>query len=102
MSDMLNMELINSLPQPLWVKESGHWWPVQDIDVQSGLLRIDVCGMLQSLHIGGAMQLRDDSGAVHDSDDLYLEEVECGCGRKHGIPNFDDGRFYCGSQWCMP
>ncbi|MGV6396941.1 hypothetical protein ACTUVN_002636 [Pseudomonas caspiana] len=30
------------------------------------------------------------------------EEVQCGCGRKYGSPNFDDGRYYCGSQWCMP
>ena len=52
MSDLLNMEFINSLPQPLLMQEWGSrgddWlWPVESIDVQSGIMRIDVCGMLQ-------------------------------------------------------
>lgn len=29
------------------------------------------------------------------------EEVECGCGREWGVPNYEE-RYYCGSQWCMP
>jgi hypothetical protein len=53
MSDLLNMELINSLPQPLWVSSNGKdwWWPVYDICVETGLVRIDVCGKLQTNHI---------------------------------------------------
>ena len=35
-------------------------------------------------------------------DEEAEEEVECKCGRKSGPPNFDDDRYYCGSQWCMP
>lgn len=76
MSDLLNMELINSLPQPLWVSESGKdwWWPVIDIDVQTGLMRIDVCGKSQVCHFDDFSYVRDDSQVLHEWDGFYLEE----------------------------
>lgn len=76
MTDLINMELINSLPQPLWVSENGKdwWWPVQDIDVQSGLVRIDVCGILQVNHLSHWLYMRDDAQVIHDPDDFYLED----------------------------
>jgi hypothetical protein len=76
--DLLNMALINSLPQPLFVRECGSkdWWPVHDIEVETGLYRIDVCGLLDVKSIGGAAEFRDANGVVHDSDDFYLESAE--------------------------
>lgn len=74
-ADLLDMEYINSLPQPLFANIGGGdkwWWPVSDIDVQSGLLRIDVCGLLQVESIGGVLAFRDDSGKNHDTDDFYV------------------------------
>ena len=76
MTDLLNMELINSLPQPLWVSENGKdwWWPVVDIDVQTGLMRIDVCGKLQVNHLADWHCVRDDTQVIHDPDTFYLED----------------------------
>lgn len=74
--DLLNIDFINSLPQPLWVR---HWgrkdfdWPLYDICVETGLMRIDVCGKLDNLHIGDVAQFIDDHGTVHDSEEFYLE-----------------------------
>lgn len=75
MTDLLNMAHINSLPQPLFAREFGSqsWWPVQDIDVETGLYRIDVCGMLDVSHVGRVAQFRDADGDVHDSATFYLE-----------------------------
>lgn len=73
MADLLNMQFINSLPQPLWVSSLGSWWPVHDIDVETGLFRIDVCGMLDVLHIDRVFAFRDANGNEHDADTFYLE-----------------------------
>lgn len=72
MSDLLNMDLINSLPQPLWGKQFGNWWPIHDICVQTGMARIDVCGMLEVTHFAAFMEIKDDSGKIHDTEDWYL------------------------------
>lgn len=75
MSDLLNMELINSLPQPLWGSENGKdwWWPIADIDVETGCCRIDVCGKLQAMHITDFRFIRDDAQTMHEPDSFYLE-----------------------------
>ncbi|MDN7658473.1 hypothetical protein [Burkholderia cenocepacia] len=75
--DLLDMAFINSLPQPLFARQYGSddrwWWPVNDIDVQTGLLRIDVCGKLDVLHISDVYFFRDASGKQHHSDDFYSD-----------------------------
>jgi len=82
MTDMLNMAYINSLPQPLFAREYGNdwWWPVNDIEVETGLYRIDVCGKLEVKHIGGTAEFRDADGGLHDVEDFYLESAENGGG----------------------
>jgi hypothetical protein len=75
MSDLLNMKLINSLGQ-LYSRDVGDWdwwWPVYDIDVETGLFRIDVCGKLQAKHIGDVASFKDDSGRQFDPESFYLE-----------------------------
>lgn len=76
--DLLNMAFINSLPQPLFGSENGidWWWPIHDIDVQTGVLRIDVCGLLQVMHISDYSVIRDDAGSLHRWEDFYLEDSE--------------------------
>ncbi len=79
MSDLLSMAFINSLPQPLfaqqWGDQGDDWlWPVHDIEVQTGLLRIDVCGKLDVLRIGDVKRFKDADGNWHDADDFYLED----------------------------
>lgn len=76
MTDLLNMAHINNLPQPLFVRDYGSkdwWWPVYDIDAETGAYRIDVCGKLDAKHISGAAEFRDANGVVHDSESFYLE-----------------------------
>jgi len=74
-ADLLDMAYINSLPQPLFAREFGNqmWWPVHDIDVQTGMYRIDVCGMLDVSHVGNVAEFRDADGNVHDSADFYSD-----------------------------
>ena len=74
--DKLNINHINSLPQPFIVHfVGGDEWPVHDIDVETGLLRIDVCGKLQVKHIGEAALFRDMDGAEHDAETFYSDYV---------------------------
>lgn len=76
MTDLLDMEKLISLPQPLWVRQWGRTsfdWPIYEICVETGLMRIDVCGKLDNLHIGDVAQIKDDDGNIYDSDFFYLE-----------------------------
>ena len=76
MTDKLRMDYINSLPQPFLIRFAGdkYWWPVNDFEVQTGLLRIDVCGKLQVKSLGEAMEIQDGAGDIHDPDSFYNEE----------------------------
>lgn len=72
-NDLLRMDFINSLPQPLWISTFGSEWPVYDIDVETGLLRIDVVGRLDVLHISDCTSFRDSAGTYHDIETLYSD-----------------------------
>jgi hypothetical protein len=48
---------------------------VHDIEVQTGLLRIDVCGKLQVKHIGEVIFFRDRDGVEHDAETFYSDYV---------------------------
>jgi len=75
MSDLLRMDYINSLPQPFIAHFfGGSEWPVNDIDVETGLLRIDVCGLLDVKHISDVMVFVDANGVKHDAESFYEEE----------------------------
>ena len=77
MGDMLNMERLNALPHPLWAAvHVNDWWPVESIDVETGLMRIDVCGLLQIEMFGGLFGLRDNDGVVYEVDDFYNEAAQ--------------------------
>lgn len=74
MTDKLNMDYINSLPQPFIAHfYGGSEWPVFDIEVQTGLLRIDVIGMLEVKHISDVKFFRDMDGTEHDADSFYSD-----------------------------
>lgn len=67
--DRLDMAYINSLPLPLWDGD----WPVHDIDVETGLYRIDVCGLLEARHIDCCITMRDSAGKDHFVGDFELD-----------------------------
>lgn len=70
--DLLDMAYINSLPLPLWDGD----WPVYDIDVETGLYRIDVCGLLEVRHIDRCMTMKDATGKKHYTCDFFLDPSE--------------------------
>lgn len=72
-TDVLDMDYINSLPQPLFWLDGAWVWPVNDFEVETGLFRIDVLGKLEVKHIGEALKFRDADGNVHPVGDLYLD-----------------------------
>ena len=74
--DKLDIGYINNLPQPLTCRMIGdqdHKWPVQDICVETGLVRIDVCGLLQVVKVAEIISFKDMDDNVHDSDDFYSD-----------------------------
>lgn len=72
--DLLRMDHINSLPQPFIAHfYGGSEWPVYDIDVETGLLRIDVCGKLEVKHIGDVREFIDLDGVSHEADSFYAD-----------------------------
>jgi hypothetical protein len=70
------MDHINSLPQPFIgvFIGGGDRWPIEDIDVQTGLLRIDVCGKLQVKHISDVRHFIDADGDIHDAESFYVDD----------------------------
>lgn len=73
MGDLLRMDFINGLPPPLFAYVSGSWWPIHDIDVQTGLLRMDIVGLLQAESFGSVLRVKDANGVEYDSDVFYNE-----------------------------
>ncbi|HEX6215279.1 MAG TPA: hypothetical protein VFZ38_10695 [Vicinamibacterales bacterium] len=73
--DNLDMDYINSLPQPFLVQFYGDswWWPVNDFEVQTGLMRIDVCGLLQVKHFCEVKTIKDGEHREHDPDDFWTD-----------------------------
>lgn len=78
MGDLLKLDHINSLTQPLIANFGSSEWPVYDIDVQTGLIRIDVVGLLEIKHIGEVLSFRDADGEEHDADSFYNENETTG------------------------
>ena len=77
MSDLLRMDHINSLPQPFMVTLwGGDEWPLLDICVETGLLRIDVVGKFQCMDIGDVMNFIDADGVKHDADTFFSDYEE--------------------------
>jgi hypothetical protein len=75
MSDILKMDMINSLPHPFYGSENGKdwWWPIVDICVQTGVCRIDVCGRLEVKHILDFRTIRDAGQVPHEPESFYLD-----------------------------
>jgi hypothetical protein len=57
--DILDMDYINSLPHPFMGRLLGGWWPIYDFEVETGLVRIDVCGKLDIKGLAEFSIIRD-------------------------------------------
>lgn len=75
MSDILRMDYINSLPQPFIATliGGGGDWPVNDIEVETAILRIDVVGLLQVMCISEVKYFTDMDGVEHDPDTFFID-----------------------------
>jgi hypothetical protein len=74
--DLLDMEYINGLPHPFIGREIGGWeWPIYDFEVQTGLVRIDVCGKLQVKHIGDFTHFIDGENVTRKAESFYLDAL---------------------------
>ena len=76
-TDRLRLDYINSLPQPFLIRTWGSniQWPLESIDVQTGMLRFDVCGKLQIGHISDVAEFVDAENVSHDPEAFYQEEA---------------------------
>jgi hypothetical protein len=75
--DKLDMAYINSLPQPFMGRTlGGWWWPINDFEVQTGLIRIDVCGKLEVKEIGDFTAFRDGAGVERGAEAFYVDANE--------------------------
>lgn len=73
--DKLRMDYINTLPQPLVaVMYGGDSWPIEDIEVQTGLVRCDIVGKLQVYDIGDVKCFIDANGVQHEPESFYTEQ----------------------------
>lgn len=75
MSDRLRMDYINSLPQPFLARFCGDadFWPVNDFEVQTALMRIDVCGKLQVMRFSEVMEIKDGDLIAHDPETFWTD-----------------------------
>ena len=74
MNDELNMDYINSLPQPFIATIlGGQEFPVYDICVDIGVVRIDVCGLLQRVCMSEIRAIKDANGVIHDTETFYSD-----------------------------
>ncbi len=75
--DKLRMEHIDSLPQPLVAHfYSGDEWPLHDIEVETGWLRVNICGKLVAKFIGEVSFFRDIEGIEHNVDTCYRNQEQ--------------------------
>lgn len=74
--DVLDMAYINGLPPPFVGRElDGYEWPINDFEVGTGLLRIDVCGLLQVKHISEFTRFCDGNGDWRSSEAFYADAI---------------------------
>lgn len=62
-----------------WGKEL--WWPIHDIELDCGLIRIDVCGLLEILDLGDVAKIKWADEVVeqdnfYDAPEAALAELE--------------------------
>lgn len=81
--DLLNMLKFNTLPGPVTARISGgaEYW-IETLDVQTGLMRLDVSGRLDRMEFIEANMLIDGDGVEHNPDDFWLEDDQDNTKRK--------------------
>lgn len=53
------------------------WWPICGIELDFGLITLDISGMPQNMDLGDMARIRIEEGEIIDSDDFYkVDEVK--------------------------
>jgi len=61
--------------ETIWARKWGDadwWWPIIDVDLETALIRIDVCGMSETWDLCDCAQLRIGSGKIVDNEDIGI------------------------------
>ncbi|QDP50500.1 MAG: hypothetical protein Unbinned6284contig1001_56 [Prokaryotic dsDNA virus sp.] len=72
MSDLLDIDKINNLG-PIMAKINGSIYDLEAVCVETGLCRIDVCGMLDRIEWHTIDKILDWDLNEYEPDDFYLE-----------------------------
>lgn len=72
--DMLNIKKFNSLPSPVTAQLFGgdeHW--IESLCVQTGAMRLDVCGLIDLEDFAMVKTLVDINGVEHNPEEFYVD-----------------------------
>lgn len=72
--DILDIKKFNELPSPVTAKliGGGEYW-IETLCVQTGAMRIDVCGMIDHMEFIDVLELIDINGKQYNPDDFWLD-----------------------------
>jgi hypothetical protein len=62
-----------ALTEPQTARQPIETAPKDDFEVETGMMRIDVCGKLQAMHFGEVMEIRDGDHQAHDPETFYTD-----------------------------
>ena len=72
--DKLHMRKFNALPGPVIARFfGGGEWLIETLCVQTGAMRVDVCGKIDFEDFSMVSMLIDADGDEHDPDDFWLD-----------------------------
>jgi len=72
--DILDMDRFNALPGPVTARlfGGGEYW-IETLCVQTGCMRLDVCGQIDHSHFDEVHTLIDMDSNEHNPDDFWLD-----------------------------
>lgn len=72
--DKLDIVKFNALRGPVTARMcgGGEWW-IETLDVQTGAMRLDVCGQIDLSHFIEVIELVDINGVTYDPDDFWVD-----------------------------
>ena len=72
--DIIDIDKFNALPGPVAARidfGAEHW--IETLCVQTGCMRLDVCGKIQLSHFDHVRKLIDADGNEHNPDIFYID-----------------------------
>ena len=74
LEDIIDLGKFNSLPSPVTARilSGAEYW-IETLDVQTGLMKIDVCGQVDLTSFAEVLMLIDADGIEHNPDDFWMD-----------------------------